>query len=81
MDEPQQTQRELYRVVNVEQAAAPEGMTGTWHRYTIQRGKSIIEGMQRGGLGKVTEHAEQYVETLNERITKTTYAYGTRGKK
>lgn len=71
----------LYKVVSVEKAAAPEGMTGTWHRYVIKRGEAIIDGLQLGSLKKVTEHAETYAETLNERFVKSNYAYRAKTKK
>jgi len=70
-----------YKVVIVEQTEAPSGMPGDWYRYVIQRGASEIVGLQTGGLNKVTEHAENFAESLNERLTKKVYAYGSQPKK
>ena len=57
-----------YRVMLVEAADAPEGMGGTWHRYVIGEGRSLIEGKKQGTLEDVTAHAELTAEDLNERI-------------
>ncbi|MDH5547029.1 MAG: hypothetical protein OEZ43_15665 [Gammaproteobacteria bacterium] len=66
-----------YYVATVEKVAAPEGMPGSlWHRYVIQRGKQIIEGMQPGDMNDVTSHAQAFAESLNERFSRTGYAYG-----
>ncbi len=69
------TRKHVYRVVSIDKAPAPEGMKGSWYRYVIQRGKSIIEGMQAGKLSDVQNHAESYANTLNERFVKGNYAY------
>ena len=70
-----------YRIIIVEQIEPPTGMLGAWYRYVIQRGKSKIEGLHAGDLNAVTEHVETYVESLNERLTKRIYAYGSQRKK
>jgi len=69
------TRKYIYRVVNVEETSAPEGMQGNWHRYVIKRGESTIEGMQPGDLYDVTEHAEKFADSLNDRFTNGSYAY------
>jgi hypothetical protein len=73
--------RELYQVIEVEQVTAPRGMSGPWHRYVIKRGKTTIEGMHAGGLETVTEHAREYTETINARLTKVSYGHGSASKK
>lgn len=70
-----------YRVVSVERVNSTKDMPGTWCRYIVQRGASKIEGLHVGDVAEVTEHAENFVETLNERVTKKSYAYGSQKKK
>ena len=70
-----------YKVVIVEQIEPPSGMLGDWFRYVIQRGESTIEGLHPGELNEVTEHAETFAESLNERLTKKVHAYGSQRKK
>jgi len=71
----------LYKVVFIEQIDPPTGVLGDWYRYVIQRGESKIEGQHAGGLNDVTEHAETFAESLNERLSKKYPAYGSQGKK
>jgi len=60
--------RERYRVESVVKADTPDGMKGDdWHRYTIAFGKTRIEGMRPGTLFSVTQHAEEFADSLNER--------------
>ena len=70
-----------YVVTLVEHIDAPSGMKGIWYRYVIQRGESKIEGLQSGELYDVTDYAEKYAESLNERLLKKVYAYGSQRKK
>lgn len=71
-----------YTVVTVEQIEPPTGgIPGSWYRYVIQRGESTIDGQHAGDLHEVTEHAENFAESLNERLTKKIYAYGSQPKK
>lgn len=59
-----------YRVVSVERVKPTKEMPGIWCRYVVQRGASKIEGLHVGDLDAVTEHAENFVEILNERLIK-----------
>lgn len=71
-----------YRVMAVEKAPPPDGMTGDWHSYVIGEGKSKIDGKRRGTLQAVREHAETVAETLNNRSTSKSYStYAIRKKK
>ena len=70
-----------YKVISVERVKPTKDMPGIWCRYVVQRGASKIEGLHAGDLDEVTEHAENFVETLNERVTKKSYAYGSQKKK
>ena len=66
-----------YKVISVEKIKAPEGMAGTnWHRYTIQKGNSIIDCKKTGTLNEVSKHAENVAEQINSRTSKggSTYA-------
>lgn len=60
--------KDHYQVESVEKIKTPDGMSGTnWHRYVIHRNGSAIEGMKRGTLKSVTQHAESVASDLNER--------------
>jgi len=60
-----------YHVQSVDKVDAPEGMPGNdWHRYVIAYGNRTIEGMKPGTLFNVTQHAEEFAESLNERTNK-----------
>jgi hypothetical protein len=79
-EEPAQDTR--YQVISVEQADAPDGMAGTnWHRYVIGRGTSRIEGLRTGTRQSVTDHAEDYVEVLNDRSLRGFSSYAPRNRK
>ena len=72
----------IYRVVSIEKIDTPEGMEkGSWYRYVISRNGSIINGMQSGTLSAVKQHAEEFVEGLNERTMKGRSAYSATRKK
>lgn len=69
--------KDKYHVVSVDKTNPPEGESvGSWHRYVIKKGKSIIEGCKSGSLNSVTEHAKNVAEDINERAARfgrTTY--------
>ncbi len=63
--------QDKYQVESVVKVDTPKGMTGDeWYHYTIIFGKKTIEGMKPGSLFSVTQHAEEFVENLNERSGK-----------
>jgi hypothetical protein len=71
-----------YRVISVEKAKAPEGMTGkNWHRYVVGQGTSRIEGLRTGTLKAVTEHVENWVQELNERGVRGYSSFSPRNQK
>ena len=70
-----------YQVVSVERVEPTEEMPGIWCKYVVKHGESKIEGLYAGGVDEVTEHAQHFVETLNERFVKKIYAYGSQRKK
>lgn len=71
-----------YRVISVEEIAAPEGMQdGKWHHYVIGHGNSKIEGKRQGTLKAVTRHAEEFAENLNLRGSKGYSSYMPRNQK
>jgi hypothetical protein len=72
----------MFRVISVEPADTPDGMPeANWHRYVIERGKQRIEGIKPGSLREVTEHANNEVESLNDRATRGGSTYAARGRK
>ena len=59
-----------YKVISVQSTSPPDGFSeGTWHRYIIGCGNSIMEGKSQGSLKQVTEHANELVEKINTRNT------------
>lgn len=57
-----------FEVIEVAKITTPEGMEGkNWHRYTIKRGATQINGQKPGSLKIVTAHAKQVAEDLNAR--------------
>lgn len=57
-----------YRLMMVEKAPAPEGMSGSnWYRYMIGRGSAQIIGRHPGTLETVTRYAEACTRNLNSR--------------
>lgn len=60
-----------YQLVSVELTDRPAGVeTGQWYCYIIERGSSVIEGFKSGTLYSVTQHANNVVEDLNERVNR-----------
>ena len=52
----------------VEESRAPaDGIPGTWYRYRITQGDSVITGLRQGSRQSVTLALEAVVEALNER--------------
>ncbi|MCW9025368.1 MAG: hypothetical protein OQK73_11915 [Gammaproteobacteria bacterium] len=57
-----------YQVISVEKTTPPSGLPGdNWYRYVIGQGRSKIDGLKRGSLQAVTQHAESVVDDMNER--------------
>jgi hypothetical protein len=60
--------KEKYRVMSVKETKPPEGVPdGLWHRYVISYDQGKINGMKRGTLNAVTQHAQAVAEALNQR--------------
>ena len=58
----------LYQVDTVEKTTPPEGVTaGSWYRYVLKSGNSVMEGKMSGTLKQVTMHADELVEQINSR--------------
>lgn len=71
-----------YRIVNIEKTDPPEGIAeGEWYHYQISQGPSKIVGKRAGTLASVTEHAQDYVDKLNQRATSGYSAYAARKSK
>lgn len=60
--------KQQFEVTEVAKITTPAGMEGkNWHRYTIRRGVTQINGQKPGTLKAVTAHARQVAEDLNAR--------------
>ena len=71
-----------YRVINIEKSEPPEGIDdGDWFHYQISQGSSKIMGKRPGTLQSVTEHVEEYVDKLNQRVGMGYSAYASRKPK
>ena len=71
-----------YRIVSIEKMDPPEGVAdGDWYHYQISHGPSKIVGKRAGTLESVTEHAEDYIDKLNQRATSGYSAYAARKTK
>jgi len=57
-----------YHLTSVEKTAVPAGGgNGSWCRYVLDNGRSVITGTRRGSVAQVTDHARRYAEELNAR--------------
>ena len=64
----QNSRIKIYRLTNVEKTDPPEGMPeGDWYHYVVEYGSSTMNCIRSGTLTEVTEHAEAFVENLNNR--------------
>ena len=71
-----------YKVISVEKADPPAGMTGdNWYQYIISAGNSKVIGCKPGTLNAVTEHAETAAADLNARASRVGSIYAPRSKK
>lgn len=68
-----------FSITSIEKVDPPKGMSGDeWYHYVISQGPSKIDGTRPGSLQSVREHAEEFVENLNERATLGYSAYAAR---
>lgn len=68
-----------YKIVSIEKIDPPEGIKdGDWYHYQISHGPSKIVGKRAGTLESVQEHAQDYVDKLNQRATSGYSAYASR---
>ena len=63
----------------VEKTEAPEDMKedGNWYRYIVMYGASEINCVRAGTLSEVTEHANDFVASLNAR-SMSSHSYASR---
>ena len=71
-----------YQLVSIEKTNPPEGMKdGDCYRYVICRGRSEIVCIRSGTLQAVTEYAEDFAKSLNNRASTGYSTYAARKQK
>jgi hypothetical protein len=70
------------QVVAVEKIEPPHGIEGgNWYRYEILLEDQTLVGNRSGTLEEVTQYANEFAETLGDRLTHGTSPWSIRKKK
>lgn len=56
-----------YELRSVSQTRPPHGSDGTWYRYVIAQGASVVVGVRSGTEAEVDYFLRDMIERLNER--------------
>lgn len=68
-----------FRLISIEKIDPPtDNSNEEWYHYVIGQGTSKIDGKRSGTLNSVTQHAEEYIDNLNQRSWLGYSAYATR---